>query len=157
MQQYITELTTEIINSCAQSPLTSVERATFDKITPQAALNPITLLAISPVKLMFRMATVGSLARNGRALQQASGKSAAGSLHVVRTGDNVVYADGSEATTISGTGVARVLQEASAALAGSMLDYGDEIISTPQSATRLTFREGDEFPKVFLTMPGRKY
>lgn len=157
MQQYTNELTTEIIKSCAQPPFTLEEIATFDASTRQEVLNLIKRLATCPVKLMFRIATVGSLTRSGGILQKASGESTAGGLQVARVGDKVVYPDGSEATIISGAGVARVLQGASAALVGSMLDNGDEIISTPQSNNRLVFREGDELPNGFLIMPGSKH
>lgn len=157
MQQYTNELTTEIIKSCAQPPFTPEEIATFDESTQQEVLNLITRLATYPVKLIFRIATVGSLTRHGGILQKASGKCTAGGFQVARVGDKVVYADGSEATIISGAGAARVMQGASAALVGSMLDNGDEIISTPQSTNRLVFREGDELPNGFLTMPGSKH
>lgn len=76
---------------------------------------------------------------------------------MARVGDKVVYTDGSEATIVSGAGGARIIQDTSAALVGSMLDNGDEIISTPQSGSRLVFREGDTFPKGFLTMPRSKH
>lgn len=157
MQQYTNELTTEIIQSCAQPPYTPEEIATFDESVQQEALEMVTRLTIHPVKYMFRIATVGSLTRNGGVLQKASGKSTVGGFQVARVGDKVVYADGSEATIISGAGKARVMQGASAALVGSMLDNGDEIISTPQSSSRLVFREGATFPKGFLTMPGSKH
>jgi hypothetical protein len=48
------------------------------------------------------------------------------------------------------------MQGSSAALVGSMLDNGDEIISTSQSISKLAFREGDTLPEGFLTMPGSK-
>ncbi|AYL07064.1 PAAR domain-containing protein [Enterobacter kobei] len=157
MQQYTNELTDEIIKSCAQPPFTPEEIATFDESTQQEVLNLITRLATCPVKLIFRIATVGSLSRNGGIIQKVSGNSTAGGLQVARVGDKVVYADGSEATIISGAGMARVMQGASAALVGSMLDNGDEIISTPQSISKLAFREGDTLPEGFLTMPGSKH
>lgn len=151
MQLYTNELTTEVIKSGAQPLFTPEEITTFGESTQQEVLNLITRLATCPVKLMFRVATVGSHTRNGGVLQKASGKSTA------RVGDKVAYADGSEATIISGAGAARVMQGASAALVGSMRDNGDEIISTPQSTNRLVFREGDELPNGFLTMPGSKH
>lgn len=155
--QYTNELTAEIIKSCAQPPYTQEEIATFDKSVQQEAFDIITRLATSPVTHMFRIATVGSLTRNGGILQKASGRSTAGGLQVARVGDRVVYADGIEATIISGAGAARIIQGAPAALVGSMLDNGDEIISTPQCISRLIFREGDLLPKGFLTMPGSKH
>ncbi|WP_442798739.1 PAAR domain-containing protein [Pantoea vagans] len=155
--QYTNELTAEIIKSYAQPPFNQEEIATFDKSVQQEVLDIITRLATYPVKHMFRTATVGSLTRNGGILQKASGRSTAGGLQVARVGDRVVYADGSEATIISGAGTARIIQGAPAALAGSMLDNGDEIISTPQSISRLIFREGERLPKGFLTLPGSKH
>ena len=157
MQQYTNELTDEIIKSCAQPPFTPEEIATFDESTQQEVLNLITRLATCPVKLIFRIATVGSLSRNGGIIQKVSGNSTAGSLRVALVGDKVVYADGSKATTISDAGKARDMQEASAALVGNMLDNGDEIISTPQSSNKFVFREGDTLPNGFLTMPGSKH
>lgn len=157
MHQYTSELTTEIKKLCAQPPFAAEEITTFDESTQQEVLNLITRLATCPVKLMFRIATIGSLTCNGSVHQKASGKSTDGGFQVARVGDKVVDADGSEATIISGAGAARVMQGVSAALVGSMLDNGDEIISTPQSSNRLVFREGDTLPNGFLTMPGSKH
>jgi uncharacterized Zn-binding protein involved in type VI secretion len=157
MQKYTNELTEEIIKSCAQPPFTPEEIATFDESTQQEVLNLATRLATCPVKLIFRIATVGSLSRNGGIIQKASGNSTAGGLQVARVGDKVVYADGSEATIVSGAGTARVMQGASAALVESMLDNGDQIISTPQSSNKFVFRGGGTLPNGFLTMPGSKH
>lgn len=148
MLQNTNELTDEIIKACAKPPFTPEEMATFDESTRQEVLNLITRLATYPVKLIFRIATVGSLSRNGGIIQKVSGNSTA------RVGDKVVYADGSEATIISGAGKVRVMQGASAALVGSMLDNGDEIISTSQSSNTFVFREGHTLPEGSLTMPG---
>lgn len=82
MQQYTNELTTEIIKSCAQPPFTPEEIATFDESTQQEVLNLITRLATYPVKLIFRIATVGSLTRHGGILQKASGKCTAGDFRL---------------------------------------------------------------------------
>lgn len=54
-------------------------------------------------------------------------------------------------------GNARIMQGASAALVGSMLDNGDEIISTPQSRTKRVFREGEALPEGLLIQPGSKH
>lgn len=154
MKQHTNELTEEIIKSCAQPPFTPEKIATFDENTQQEAFTLTTRLATCPVKLIFRIATVGSLTRNGGVLQKASGKSTTRGLQVARVGDKVAYADGSKATIISGAGKARVMQGASAALVGSMLENADEIISTPQSSNKLLLRKGGTLPNGFLTMPG---
>ena len=75
MQQYTNELTDEIIKSSSQPPFTPEEIATFDESTQQEVLNLTTRFATCPVKLIFRIATVGSLTRNGGVLRKASGKS----------------------------------------------------------------------------------
>ncbi|VAO35237.1 Uncharacterised protein [Klebsiella pneumoniae] len=49
------------------------------------------------------------------------------------------------------------MQGESMALVGSMLDNGDEIISTPQGCQMFVFREGDALPDGFLTVPGDKH
>lgn len=50
-----------------------------------------------------------------------------------------------------------LMQGESMALVGSMLDNGDEIISTPQGSQMFVFREGDALPDGFLTVPGGKH
>lgn len=157
MKQHTNELTDGKIKSCAQPPFTPEEIATFDESMQQEAFTLTTRLTTCPVKLIFRIATFASLTRNGGVLPKASGNSTAGGLQVARVGDKVVYANGSEATIISGAGRARVMQGASAALVGSMLDNVDEIISTPQSSNTFMFREGDTLAERFLTMPGSKH
>lgn len=156
MQQYTNEITPEIREAFSQPPYDndffalcdSHTRDALEKINQRAATHILTH--------MFRFAVVGSLTRNGGVIRHASGNSTVGGYKMARVGDKVVYADGSEATIISGAGSARIMQGASAALVGSMLDNGDEIISTPQYGVKLAFREGDVLPEGLLAVPGRK-
>jgi uncharacterized Zn-binding protein involved in type VI secretion len=157
MLQYTNEITPEIRESFSQPPYGEDFFALCDNQT-RDALEKINQRATTyALTHMFRFAVVGSLTRNGGVIQHASGNSTAGGYQMARVGDKVVYADGSEATIISGAGNARIMQGASAALVGSMLDNGDEIISTPQSRTKLVFREGDVLPEGLLTIPGSKH
>jgi hypothetical protein len=84
-----------------------------------------------------------------------------GQLHrdgqLAGVGEMFFFSVGFLATIFSVAGMGRVLLVASAAIVGSMLDNGDEIISTPQSISKLAFREGDTLPEGFLTMPGSKH
>ncbi|WP_449554036.1 PAAR domain-containing protein [Lelliottia amnigena] len=134
MQQYTNEITPEIRESHSQP--------SYDK----------ELLALCDSQTRKELET-----RNGGVIRHVSGTSTAGGYRMARVGDKVVYPDGSEATIFSGAGKARVMQGVSAALVGSMLDNGDEIISTPQSINKLAFRKGDTLPEGFLTMPGSKH
>jgi len=155
MQQYINEITPELYKSFSQPSYdedslegcASKIREEFEDVNKQVS---------RPLTYIFRFAVVGNVTRNGRKLRNASGGSTDGGYKMARFGDKVVYADGSEATIISGAGAVRVMQGASAALVGSMLDNGDKIISTPQSSNSLIFREGDGLPNGFLNMPGSK-
>lgn len=152
MQQYTNEITPELRESSSQPPYDEELLSLCDDKT-RKELEEINEQYLSrPLAHIFRFAVVGSLTRRGGVIRHASGR-----LQVARVGDKVVYADGSEATIISGAGKARIMQGASAALVGSMLDNGDEIISTPQSRSRLVFREGDTLPEGFLTMPESKH
>ena len=156
MQQYTNEITPEIRESCSQ-PVYDDDLLTECDSQTREALEKINRdVAARALVHMFRFAVEGSLSRNGGVIRHASGNSTTGGYKIARVGDKVVYADGSEATIISGAGRARMMQGASAALVGSMLDNGDEIISTPQSRTRLVFREGDALPEGLLTIPGNK-
>lgn len=156
MQQYTNEITSELRESSSQPPYNEDFLACCD-IQTREQLEDLNKHVTRPITHIFRFAVIGSVTRNGGVIINASGSSTTGGYKIARVGDNVVYADGSEATIISGAGEARIMQGASAALVGSMLDNGDEIISTPQSCSRLEFREGDAFPKGFLTMSGRKH
>jgi uncharacterized Zn-binding protein involved in type VI secretion len=156
MQQYTNEVTPEFRESSSQPPYDEDFLAGCDSKTREE-FEDFNKQVSHPVTYIFRFAVVESVTRNGGVIRNASGGSTAGGYRMARVGDKVVYADGSEATIISGAGEARIMQGASAALVGSMLDNGDEIISTPQSGSRLVFRESDTFPKGFLTMPGSKH
>lgn len=156
MQQYTNEITPELRESSSQSPyyedfLESLDSKTREKF------EDFNKHVSRPLTYIFRFAVGGSVTRDGGVLCNVSRGSSVGDYRMARVGDKVVYADGSEATVISGAGGARIMQGASAALVGSILDNGDEIISIQQSVSRLIFPEGDTFPKGFLTMPGNKH
>lgn len=157
MQQYTNEITPEINEAQSQPPYDEELLSLCDDKT-RKELEEIKKQHLSrPLAHIFRFAVVGSLTRRGGVIRHASGGATTGGLQVARVGDKVVYADGSESTIISGAGKARIMQGASAALVGSMLDNGDEIISTPQSCSKLVFREGRELPEGFLTVSGSKH
>ncbi|MDQ1213466.1 PAAR domain-containing protein [Pantoea anthophila] len=157
MQQYTNEITPEIRETHSQPPYDEELLALCDRQTRKELEEINERESNRSLAFMFRYAVVGSLTRNGGVIRHVSGTSTAGGYRMARVGDKVVYADGSEATIISGAGKARIMQGASAALVSSMLDNGDEIISTPQSCSKLVFREGRELPEGFLTMPGSKH
>jgi len=157
VQQYTNEITPEIHESYLQPPYVEEFLSLCDDKTRKELEEINEQYLSTPLAYIFRFAVVGSLTRRGGVIRHASGGATTGGYRVARVGDKVVYADGSEATIISGAGDARIMQGTSAALVGSMLDNGDEIISTPQSCSKLAFREGDALPNGFLTIPGSKH
>jgi len=157
MQQYTNEITPEISDAHSQPQYDEEFLSLCDDKTRKELEEINKQHSSCPLAYIFRFAVVGSLTRRGGVVRHASGDATTGGLQVARVGDKVVYADGSEATIISGAGKTRIMQGASAALVGSMLDNGDEIISTPQSCSKLVFREGRELPEGLLTMTGSKH
>jgi len=156
MKQYNNEITPEIREAQSKPPYDEELLSLCDDKT-RKELEEINEHYLSrPLAHIFRFAVVGSLTRCGGVIRHASGGATTGGLQIARVGDKVVYADGSEATIISGAGKGRVMQGKSAALVGSMLDNSDEIISTPQSCSKLVFPEGRELPEGFLIIPGSK-
>lgn len=157
MQHYFNEIKPEISEAHSQPPYNEAILTLCDS---QARKEPEEInkrKTSSSLAYVFRFAFVGSLTRNGGVIRHVTGSSKVGGYIMARVGDNVVYVDGREAAIISGADKARVMQGASAALVGSMLDNGDDIISTPQSSIKQVFREGCELPEGFLTMPGSKH
>lgn len=156
MQQYTNEITPEIRESSSQPPYNEDFLARCDSKTCEE-LEDFNKQVSHPLAYIFRFVVVGSITRNGGVIRNPSAGSTTGGYKMARVGDKVVYADGTVATIVSGAGGARIMQDTSAALAGSMPGNSDEIISTTQSGSRLVFREGDTFPKGSLIMPGSKH
>ena len=140
-QQYTNELTTDVLERLRQPPFTDEFLSELEPQSRQSLVAEMESMLQRPVLHIFRGATIGSL--DGH--------------YSARVGDKVVYPDGREATIICGAGKGRVMQGESMALVGSMLDNGDEIISTPQGCQMFVFREGDALPDGFLTVPGDKH
>ncbi|MDV0579405.1 PAAR domain-containing protein [Citrobacter braakii] len=104
MQQYTNKITPEIRETHSQPPYDEELLSLCDDKT-RKELEEINEQCLSrPLAHIFRFAVVGSLTRRGGVIRHASGGATTGGLQVARVGDKVVYADGSEATIISGAG-----------------------------------------------------
>lgn len=113
-----------------------------------------------PVIAVNRIATEGSLSRQGGVIKQGnSGQSIqlnnGHKAQSARTGDSVVYEDGSTAIIVSGAGNAMHDNHGhSIALVGSRLSNGDEIMSSPQATALIVQREGVPLCEDFLKEVG---
>ncbi len=152
MKQYSNDLTPEMLVAFDQSPFTDEQLAGMNDeacslIEKQNAYN-----LAHPVTATYLIATEGSLTRDGGTVfSEYSGQQIEAEhgkwLNVSRVGDEVRYPDGTTAKI--STGVGKTSGD-SAALVGSALDNGDEIISSPQGNIRRAVRAGESLPEKFL-------
>ena len=152
MQQYTNELTPEMLVAFDQSPFTTEQLAKMDEGSQALIAERIAYNLTHPVTAAYLIATEGSLTRdggtvfseyNGQQIETECGKR----LNVSRVGDEVRYPDGTTAKI--NTGVGNTSGD-SAALVGSSLNNGDEIISSPQGSVRRVVRAGESLPENFL-------
>ncbi|WP_421721596.1 PAAR domain-containing protein [Acinetobacter guerrae] len=77
-----------------------------------------------------------------------------GSLSIARVGDDVIYTDGTIAKIILGAGRVCMVDGIAAALVGSHLDNGDEIIDSPNHTVAIHIFKGEKLPEGFLATKG---
>ncbi|WP_330983478.1 MULTISPECIES: hypothetical protein [Enterobacterales] len=152
MQQYTNELTAEMLAAFDQSPFTAEQLAGMDEETRNLISERNAYNLAHPVTAAYLVATEGSLTRdggtvfseyNGQQIENEGGVL----LNVSLVGDEVRYPDGTTAKIITGVGNT---SGDSAALVGSSLDNGDEIISSAQGSVRRAVRAGETLPADFL-------
>jgi hypothetical protein len=152
MKQYANELTAEMLADFGQSPFKAEQFAEMNEearglISDRNAYN-----LAHPVAAAYLIVTEGSLTRdggtvfseyNGQQLEIEDGVR----LNVSLVGNEVRYPDGTTAKISTGAGNT---SGDSAALVGSSLDNGDEILSSPQRSVRRVVRAGESLPENFL-------
>ena len=163
-QQYTNELTPEVFATLDQCSFTAEQlaemndeaRAIIDKQNEYVRQHPVTEI--------YRMAVAGCLTRRGgvgdefnpnleegHKIQLDNGQWAS----VLTEGCTVTYPDGTQARIVSCAGSQFTSYDGKGiALVNSVLDNGDEIISTPQNNAILVGRAGESMPFDFLVMPG---
>jgi len=149
MKQYTNELTAEMLASFDQSPFTAEQLAKMDEGSQALIAERNAYNLAHPVTAAYLIATEGSLTRdggtvfseyNGQQIEIEDGTR----LNVSLVGDEVRYPDGTTAKISTGIGNT---SGDSAALVGSLLDNGDEIISSPQGSVRRAVRAGESLPE----------
>jgi len=164
LRQYTNELTPEIYATLDQPSFTTKQlaemndeaRAIIDKQNEYVHQHPVTDI--------YRIAVAGCLTRRGgvgdefnpnpeegHKIQLDSGQW----VSVLTEGCTVTYPDGTQARIVSCAGSQFTSNDGKGiALVDSLLDNGDEIISTPQKSAILVGRAGESMPSDFLAMPG---
>lgn len=152
MKQYTNEITAEMLASFDQSPFTAEQLSKMDEGSQALIAERNAYNLAHPVTAAYLIATEGSLTRdggtvfseyNGQQIEIEDGTR----LNVSLVGDEVRYPDGTTAKISTGIGNT---SGDSAALVGSSLDNGDEIISSPQGSVRRAVRAGESLPENFL-------
>ena len=105
-------------------------------------------------KTMYYLAVNGSKTKQGGLVKASATQGKIGELSIARIGDDVIYADGTIAKIISGAGKLCIVEGLSAALVGSQLDNGDEIIDSPNCTVAINIFKGETLPEGFLIPEG---
>ena len=158
-QQYTNELTPEILTGLEASPFTAEEIAAMDDDAHAIIAEGRDLKRNHPVNAIWRIATEGSITRRGGIVAPVERESKllldnGRYASIATAGDIVTYPDGSTATIATSAGATSMCNGAGIALVGSVLNNGDEIISTPQGHTYLVTLEGIAPGADFLTVTG---
>lgn len=92
----------------------------------------------------------GAKTRNGGLVRATGDFCKIYGMSVALVGDEAIYADGSTAKIISGCGNALKIEKVSAAVVGSQLENGDEIIDSPNTSLVFCLYHDVPRPKGFL-------
>lgn len=155
-KQYTNELSAELLASMDISPFSSEDLAAMTEGSREQIEVQEEWVRQHPVNALWRFATERSLTRLGGVIENASSPAAfrlddGSEIRKALVGDCALYPDGSRARIISGAGDAATHSNGvSFALVGSVLDNGDEIVSTPQSMAMLVSRDRVPMPDNFL-------
>lgn len=157
--QYTNDLTPEILASMDISPFTAEELADMTDEARDLIEEQKAFCRAHPVTAIYRLAVAGCLTRRGGVGDEFSTAPDDGCKIRLNNGDwasiltvgcTVTYPDGSTAKIISGAGEMYTIEDRGVALVGSLLDNGDEIISTPQSSSEMVGRDGVPVADDFL-------
>jgi len=163
-QQYTNELTPEIFATLDQSPFTAEQLAEMNDEARAIIEKQNEYVRQHPVTHIYRMAVAGCLTRRGGVGDEFNPNPEEGHkiqldtgqwVSVLTEGCTVTYPDGTQARIVSCAGSQFTSYDGKGiALVNSLLDNGDEIISTPQKNAILVGRAGESMPSDFLVMPG---
>lgn len=102
--------------------------------------------AARPVSAVYSAATLGAKTERGGQVITASTECWLDSHRLACVGDLVSYPDGLTSKIVSGAGSAAMVKGRPVAIVGSAIENGDKIVSSPQRAEILRFRDFVEEP-----------
>jgi hypothetical protein len=148
---YSNEVTAEFLCSLDAPHFTEERLAQFCEESLAVVRQGQAYVDAHPAHSIYRIATEGSLTRDGGVIQQGTAPlvftlESGQEVRAAQKGDYVVYADGSTAQIVTGAGQ----ENSHVALVGSRLCNGDEIINTLQGGFLIVGREGVPMVEDFL-------
>ncbi|POT55758.1 hypothetical protein C3432_22295 [Citrobacter amalonaticus] len=162
-QQYTNELTPEALAGLDKSPFTPEQLADMNDEARALIEAQEEYCRQHPVTRIYRIAVAGCLTRRGGVGDEFNPNPQEGHkialdngqfASVLTEGCTMTYPDGTQARIVSCAGSQFTGGDGKGmALVNSLLDNGDEIISTPQGYAILTDRAGESMPDDFLVMP----
>ncbi|CNI60273.1 Uncharacterised protein [Yersinia pekkanenii] len=158
--QYTNALTPDILAGMDISPFTAEQLAAMTEEARDLIDAQKAFCRAHPVTAIYRLAVAGCLTRRGGVGDEFNPNPEEGHkialdnngqmASVLTEGCTVTYPDGSTARIVSSAGRSYAAEDRGIALVGSVLDNGDEIISTPQSSCVLVGRKGVAIADDFL-------
>lgn len=148
---YTNEVSSEFLRTLDKSPFTEQQLAGFNEEAMAIINRQKAYVEAHPPIAIYRIATEGSQTRNGGVIKQTTSPMAfrlddGQQVRAAHKGDYVVYADGSRAEIVTGSGQ----ENSDIALVGSYLSNGDEIINTLQNCGSFVMRKGVRPSKDFV-------
>ncbi|TBN98602.1 hypothetical protein EYZ49_12620 [Salmonella enterica subsp. salamae serovar 13,22:z:-] len=163
MKQYTNELTADVLAEQNESSFSAKELADMSDDARAVVLEQEAFCRAHPVTAIYRVAVAGCLTRRGGTGAEFNPNPEEGYkirlengqwVSVLTEGCTVTYPDGSTARIISSAGKQHTYDGRGIALVGSVLDNGDEIISTPQNSLMIVARDGVPMGDDFLAVSG---
>lgn len=162
-QQYTNELTPDVLATLDQSPFTQEQLASMSDEARAFIAEQEAFCRGQPVTAIYRLAVAGCLTRRGGTGDEFNpnpeegykiGLESGQCVSVLTEGCTVTYPDGTQARIVTSAGSQYTHDGRGIALVNSLLDHGDEIISTPQRGCILSWRDGVPMPEDFLSLSG---
>lgn len=160
LKQYTNELTAEEAEKMDRPLFTAEQLASMDAEARRLIDAQEKYVRQHPVTRIYRLAVAGCLTRRGGVGDEFSQVPEEGDKIRLENGQwasfltegcTVTYPDGTQARIVTSAGSQLVsIDGKGMALVNSLLDNGDEIISTPQNTVVLTVRAGESMPADFL-------
>ena len=160
LKQYTNELTADVLAELDKSPFTEEALANMSADALALIREQEKYVRQHPITRIYRLAVAGCLTRRGGVGDEFSPNPEEGYkirlengqwASVLTEGCTVTYPDGTQARIVTSTGSQFTsIDGKGMALVNSLLDNGDEIISTPQNTVVLTVRAGESMPADFL-------